>query len=100
MRRRLAGRSSDAGIELTDWLLVARRDPSTTDDPTLLSRACLLLLRTPFFGCAGAGSLSSGTSRMGRLGRTGEGARGFGGLRGSISLSGRLGEPGAWNEGG
>jgi hypothetical protein len=87
-------------MELTDWLLVARRDPSTTEDPTLLSRACLLLLRTPFFGCAGAGSLSSGTSRMGRLGRTGEGARGFGGLRGSISLSGRLGEPGAWNEGG
>jgi hypothetical protein len=37
---------------------------------------------------------------MVRLGRTGEAARGFGGLRGSISLSGRLGEPGVWNEGG
>jgi hypothetical protein len=94
MRRRLRGRSSEAGIELTDWLLVARKDPSTTDDPTLLSRACLLLLRTPFFACVGAGSLSSGTSRMGRLGRTGEIVRGFGGLSGSISLSGRLGEPG------
>jgi len=69
------------------------------EDATLLSRACRLLFRTPRLGCEGAGSFSSGNlSCKERVGRAGVAARGFGGLRGSISLSGRLGDPGVWNE--
>jgi hypothetical protein len=72
------------------------------EDATLLSRACRLLFLTPRLGCEGAGSFgsfSSGSlSCKERGGRAGVAARGFGGLRGSISLSGRLGEPGVWNE--
>jgi hypothetical protein len=69
------------------------------EEATLLSRACRALFLTPRLGCDGAGSFSSGSlSCRVRVGRAGVAARGFGGLRGSISLSGRLGEPGVWNE--